>query len=386
MSQTKMFYMPTRIVHGLGSAEALSVQVKAAGGSKAFVCTDKGLTAAGVTAAVTAQLDSAGLPYVLFDEVEEDPGVRTVSAGVEAFTEGGCDLVVALGGGSPMCAGKGIALVAANGGTLTDYEGFNKSAGRPHPVIAMPTTAGSGTEVSRVTILTDEARNFKMSILDERTYPTVAILDGALMATLPAGPALVAGMDALAHALDALWSIGATEFSDGLATEAAATIFRDLPIAALSGDLSAKQRMLEASSIANMALGVALPGLAHVLSQPLGRLHLSHGLATGIMLPYTMEFNLPVAAHKMAPVARLLGDEGGDRELAEGLLERLWDLMDEVGFPTCLDPAVVTDDELPILVEQCTKVVNYRLNLRNAPPADLEQLYRRALARGVGGV
>ena len=141
--------------------------------------------------------------------------------------------------------------------------------------------------------------------------------------------------------------------------------------------------MLEASSIANMALGVALPGLAHVLSQPLGRLHLSHGLATGIMLPYTMEFNLPVAAHKMAPVARLLGDEGSDRELAEALLERLWELMDEVGFPTCLDPDVVTEDELPVLVEQCTKVVNYRLNLRNAPPADLEQLYRRALARGV---
>jgi alcohol dehydrogenase len=382
MSQPKMFFMPTRIVHGLGSIEALPAQVKAAGGSKPFVCTDKGLTAAGVTAAVTAHLDAAGMPHTLFDEVEEDPGVRAVTAGVEAFAEAGCDLVVALGGGSPMCAGKGIALVAANGGTLTDYEGFNKSAGRPHPVIAIPTTAGSGTEVSRVTILTDEARNFKMSILDERTYPTVAILDGQLMASLPAAPALVAGMDALAHALDAIWSVGATQFSDGLATESAATIFRDLPTAALTGDLNAKQRMLEASSIANMALGVALPGLAHVLSQPLGRLHLSHGLATGIMLPYAMEFNLPVAAHKIAPVARLLGDEGTDRELAESLLERLWDLMDEVGFPTCLDPDVVTDEELPILVEQCTKVVNYRLNMRNAPPADLERLYRRALAGG----
>jgi len=382
MSQApKMFYMPTRIVHGLGSAAALPEQIKAAGGSKAFVCTDKGLTAAGITAGVTAQLEAAGTPFVVFDDVEEDPGVRTVAAGVEAFVAGGCDLVVALGGGSPMCAGKGIALVAANGGTLTDYEGFNKATGPPRPVVAIPPTAGSGTEVSKVTILTDEARNFKMSILDERTFPTVAILDGELMASLPAGPALVAGMDALAHALDALWSVGATEFSDGLATEAAATIFRSLPAAALTADLAAKQRMLEASSIANMALGVALPGLAHVLSQPLGRLHLSHGLATGIMLPYAMEFNLPVAAHKVAPVARLLGEEGTERELAEALLERLWDLMDEVGFPSNLDPAVVTDEEIPVLVEQCTKVVNYRLNLRNAPPADLERLYRRALGK-----
>jgi alcohol dehydrogenase len=379
MSQaTKMFFMPTRILHGLGSVEALPAQLKAAGGSKPFVCTDKGLTEAGVTASVTAHLDAAGLPYALFDDVEEDPGVRTVTAGVEVFAREECDSVVALGGGSPMCAGKGVALVAANGGTLTDYEGFNKSAGPPYPVVAIPTTAGSGTEVSRVTILTDEGRNFKMSILDERTYPAVAILDGELMATLPARPALVAGMDALAHALDALWSVGATAFSDDLATQAAATILRDLPTAALTSDLGPKQHMLEASSIANMALGVALPGLAHVLSQPLGRLHLSHGLATGIMLPYAMEYNISVAAHKIAPVARLLGEAGDDEALAEGLLQRLWDLMATVDFPTALDPAVVTEEEIPMLVEQCTRVVNYKLNMREAPPNELAGLYRRA--------
>jgi alcohol dehydrogenase class IV len=381
MIQAKLFFMPTRVVHGLGSIATLPAQVRAAGGTKVLVCTDAGLTAAGVTATVTGLLDEAGVPYVVFDEVEEDPGVRTVGAGAETFTAEGCDLVVALGGGSPMCAGKGMALVAANGGVLTDYEGFNKAKERPFPVIAVPTTAGSGTEVSKVTILTDEARGFKMSILDERTYPTVAMLDGALMESLPPRPALVAGMDALAHALDAIWSVGATDFSDDLAVTSAATIFEQLPRAALTGDLCAKQRMLEASTIANMATGTALPGLAHVLSQPLGRLHLSHGLATGIMLPYAMEFNIPVAGAQIAPVARLLGDQGDDRELADGLLVRLWDLMESVGFPTRLDPAVVTDDEIPALVEQCTKVVNYRLNVRGASIADLERLYRRALGK-----
>ncbi len=381
MSQAKLFFMPTRIVHGLGSIAAVVTQARAAGGTKACVCTDAGLTSAGVTARVTDLLNEAEFPYVLFDQVEEDPGVRTVAAGVDVFKAEGCDLVIALGGGSPMCAGKGIALVAANGGVLTDYEGFNKAAKAPYPVIAVPTTAGSGTEVSKVTILTDEARSFKMSILDERTYPTVAILDGGLMESLPAWPALVAGMDALAHALDAVWSVGATDFSDGLAAASAATILQSLPKAALTGHLGAKQRMLEASTMANMATGTSLPGLAHVLSQPLGRLHLSHGLATGIMLPYAMEFNLPVASAKIAPVARLLGEQGDDAELAESVLFRLWDLMDAVGFPTTLDPAVVTDDEIPLLVEQCTKVVNYRLNVRNASPADLERLYRKALAK-----
>jgi alcohol dehydrogenase len=378
---SRMFYMPTRIVHGLGCVADLAAQVRAVGGGKAFVCTDAGLTAAGVTATVTSHLEEGDVPFVVFDEVEEDPGVKTVAAGVERFLADACDVVVALGGGSPMCAGKGVALVAANGGVLTDYEGFNKAAKPPYPVIAVPTTAGSGTEVSKVTILTDEARDFKMSILDERTFPEVALLDATLMETLPAWPALVAGMDALAHALDAVWSVGATSFSDDLAVTSAATILETLPAAALTGDLAAKQRTLEASSAANLATGTSLPGLAHVLSQPLGRYHMAHGLATGIMLPYTMEFNLTVAAAKMAPIARLLDCEGSDRECAELLLERLWELMDDVGFPVRLDPQVVPEGDLPLLVEQCQQVVNYRLNLRRAGPADLTKLYLRALGK-----
>lgn len=377
--QPMTFFIPTRVVHGLGSVAGVPGLVKSAGGTRVFLCTDQGLTGAGVTGRVSGLLEAAGIPFVVFDAVEEDPGARTVHAGVEIFKAEGCDLVVALGGGSPLCAGKGIALVAANGGVLTDYEGFGKASVAPYPVIAIPTTAGSGTEVSKVTILTDEARGFKMSILDERTFPRVAVLDGELMASLPARPALVAGMDALAHALDALWSVGATPFSDALAVTSAATIFEKLAAAALTGDLGAKQAMLEASSAANIATGTALPGLAHVLSQPLGRYHMSHGLATGIMLPYTFEFNLPVAAHTVAPIARLLGADGSERELARWLLDRLWELMEEVGFPTSLDPSLVPAGDLPVLVEQCTKVVNYRLNLRHASPADLTELYMAAL-------
>jgi alcohol dehydrogenase len=377
----KSFFLGTRMVHGLGAVAGLAGHVKSLGGTQVFLCTDKGLTGAGVTERVAGILQQAEIPVVIFDEVPEDPGVATVDAGVKVFHGEGCDIVVGLGGGSPMCAGKGIALVAANGGKLTDYEGFNKAAKPPYPVIAIPTTAGSGTEVSKVNILTDEARNFKMSFLDERTFPKIALLDGELMEKLPARPAIVAGMDALAHALDALWSINGTQLSDGLAVASAAKIFETLPRAAFTGDLAAKQTMLEASSIANIALGTALPGLAHVLSQPLGRYHMAHGLATGIMLPYTMEFNLPVAPEKMAPIARLLGESGSDRELAEVILERLWELMDYLDFPTSLDPEVVKEEDLPVLVEQCTKVVNYRLNVRFASPADLTALYLRALGR-----
>jgi alcohol dehydrogenase len=364
MAIAKSFFLGTRMVHGLGAVAGLAGHVKSLGGTKAFLCTDKGLTGAGVTERVAGILQAAEIPFVIFDDVPEDPGVAVVDAGVKLFLDERCDVMVAM-----------------NGGKLTDYEGFNKAAKAPYPVIAVPTTAGSGTEVSKVNILTDEARNFKMSFLDERTFPKVALLDGELMEKLPARPAIVAGMDALAHALDALWSINSTQISDSLATAAAATIFETLPRAALTGDLNAKQAMLEASSIANIALGTALPGLAHVLSQPLGRYHMAHGLATGIMLPYTMEFNLPVAAAKMAPIARLLGESGSDRELAETLLERLWRLMDELDFPAALDPEVVKEEDLPALVEQCTQVVNYRLNIRFASPADLTTLYLMALGK-----
>ncbi|OFV82303.1 MAG: hypothetical protein A2W26_08085 [Acidobacteria bacterium RBG_16_64_8] len=381
MANAQFFFLGTRIVHGLGAVAGLAGHVKTLGGTKVFLCTDKGLTGAGVTEKVAAILQAGEIQFVTFDDVPEDPGVAVVDAGVKVFADEKCDLVVALGGGSPMCAGKGIALVAMNGGKLTDYEGFNKAAKAPYPVIAIPTTAGSGTEVSKVNILTDEARNFKMSFLDERTYPKIALLDGELMEKLPAKAAIVAGMDALAHALDALWSVNSTQISDSLGVASAATIFETLPRAAFTSDLGAKQKMLEASSIANIALGTALPGLAHVLSQPLGRYHMAHGLATGIMLPYTMEFNLPVAAAKMAPIARLLGESGSDRELGEVMLERLWELMTELDFPTFLDPEVVKDEDLPVLVEQCTKVVNYRLNIRFASPADLTNLYLRALGK-----
>ena len=140
--------------------------------------------------------------------------------------------------------------------------------------------------------------------------------------------------------------------------------------------------MLEASSIANMATGTSLPGLAHVLSQPLGRYHMAHGLATGIMLPYTMEFNLPVAAAQAGADRPPARREGSDRELRRGASsERLWELMDEVGFPTTSRPGGRAEDDLPLLVEQCTKVVNYRLNMRWASPADLTKLYRRALGK-----
>jgi alcohol dehydrogenase len=228
MAIAKSFFLGTRMVHGLGAVAGLAGHVKSLGGTKAFLCTDKGLTGAGVTERVAGILQAAEIPFVIFDDVPEDPGVAVVDAGVKLFLDERCDVMVAVGGGSPMCAGKGIALVAMNGGKLTDYEGFNKAAKAPYPVIAVPTTAGSGTEVSKVNILTDEARNFKMSFLDERTFPKVALLDGELMEKLPARPAIVAGMDALAHALDALWSINSTQISDSLATAAAATIFETL--------------------------------------------------------------------------------------------------------------------------------------------------------------
>ena len=248
MANAQSFFLGTRMVHGLGAVAGLGGHVKPLGGTKVLLCTDKGLTRRGghregrrdnLRRATSRTWSSTTSRRTR----RQDRGRRRrCCSRARAVTWSWRSAAAA------RCApAKGIALVAANGGTLTDYEGFNKAAGPPFPVIAIPTTAGSGTEVSKVTILTDEARNFKMSILDERTYPedrpARRRADG--QPVRPAGARRRAWMRWPTR-LDALWSVGATQFSDALATESSATIMRDLPAAATTDDMAAKQRMLEA--------------------------------------------------------------------------------------------------------------------------------------------
>lgn len=193
------FHMPTKIVHGFGSVAISGTEARLLNIKKALLVTDHDVKEAGLTEKIITSLESASIPAVVFPDVEEDPATSTVCNGLDLLKAEGCDGIVIVGGGSPLCAGKGIALLATNGGSLPEYEGLNKYKVRPLPVIGIPTTAGAGSEVSSTFVITDEKRTYKMSISGKDVYPDVAILDPMLMAKIPYWPGMNAGMDALSH-------------------------------------------------------------------------------------------------------------------------------------------------------------------------------------------
>ena len=376
------FHMPTKIVHGFGASaeagkEAAFLKIK-----KALLVTDKGVKNAGLTEKAAASLESAGIPALVFADVEEDPGTATVAKGVDIFKSEGCNGVVIVGGGSSLCAGKGIALMAANGGSLPEYEGMDKFKLPPFPVIGIPTTAGAGSEVSSTFIITDEKRNYKMSVSGEACFPECAILDPLLMAHIPYWPGMNAGMDALSHAIGACCTNLATPITDSLAISSIAMIVKNLAAAILSNDLEAKNQQLVGSAMANIACGNARLDLIHALSHPLGSHHMPHGLANGILIPYVMEFNLPVCADKFAQMAMAMGEKADGmtfEELAVRAIARIKELFIITAYPTKIPGDFVTEKDIPDLVKQAMTRPMVKFNRRKSSEKELAAIYLKAL-------
>ena len=382
-NMTYSFQMPTKIVHGFGSVAETGKEAKALQVSKALLVTDKGVKGAGLIDKVITSLESAGVPVVVFADVEEDPGTATVNKGLALLQAEGCNGVVIVGGGSPLCAGKGIALLATNGGALSDYEGVDKYRVPPLPVIGIPTTAGAGSEVSTAFIITDEKRNYKMSIHGKDVFPKVAILDPLLLANIPYWAGMNAGMDALSHAVGACCSNLGTPITDSLAIASIAIMVKNLAPAILTGDLEAKNQQLLASAMANIACGSARLDLIHALSHPLGSRHMPHGLANGILIPYVMEFNLPVCADKFAQMAIAMGETAPGmtlEDLAGSAIERIKELFIATGFPTKIPSDLVSEEDIPDMVQQAMTRPMIKFNRRKCTEKELTAIYQRALA------
>src|SRR4030042_1283092 len=319
------FHLPTKLVHGYNAITHVGKEAKRLGIKKALVVTDGGVKGAGLIDTGFKRLESEGIPAAVFDEVEMDPGTATVAKGVDLLKAEGCNGVIVVGGGSPMCAGKGIALVGTNGGSIADYEGIEKYKVPPLPVIGIPTTAGAGSEVSATFIITDEKRSYKMAIAGKRVFPNVAVLDPVLLLHIPFWPGVNAAMDALSHAIGTCCTNDATPITDSLAMASIAIMMKHLVSSVLTQDLEAKDQQLIASVMANMACGNAKLDLIHGLSHPLGNYHMPHGLANGILIPYVMEFNLPVCQDKFAQMAIFMGENSHEltiKELSRKAIER----------------------------------------------------------------
>jgi alcohol dehydrogenase len=312
------FYLPTKIIHGIHSVKEVGKEFKKLGATRALVVTDEGVNEAGLLEGVLESMKEVGIPIVVFEEVEEDPGGTTVEKGTDFALKHKCDGIVAVGGGSPMCAARGIGVVMANGGKIKDYAGLNKASKPPIPLIAIPTTAGSGSEVSQYIILKDEELHVKMVVGSPLYFPKVAILDPMLLRTLPYQQAVAAGIDALSHGIEAYLTTLTTPITDALALSAVSLIYHNLIAATKSDDLDAKEACLIGSTMANMACGNALLGLAHVMTVPMeGMFKIPHGIDLGILLPHVMEFNLPANYQRFADLAKSMGKSEKVKSLEE---------------------------------------------------------------------
>ncbi len=338
------FFNPTRIVYGPDSLSRLGDIV--AGefpADRILLVTDPGIRKAGIVDRVLQLLPWAQT----FDAVESNPRHATVDRAGELARELGTQLVVGLGGGSVLDAAKAVALLAANPGRIEQYEGREKYGVPPLPVIAVPTTCGTGSEVTWVAVITHTERRFKMSIKGPAMFPAVALVDPDLLVSLP--PELVAatGMDALVHAVEAFSVRPATFITDIFAAEAAGLAFRYLARAyrGIRSDHQAREGVMRASLLAGLAFGNSDVGAVHCLSESVGALFdTPHGVANAVFLPYVMEFNRPAASGRYAELARRIGLTGEDPgRLTEGLIQKIEDLSRAIDIPRFKDLDISPD-------------------------------------------
>lgn len=378
-----LFALKTRVFYGYNSINLAGTESGKLGITKALVVTDQGIRSAGVLEPLLKSLELAKLSYEIFADVPVDPDSVVVDKGVTLLKQIGGDGVIIVGGGSPLCAGKGIALVATNGGNIRDYEGVEKYKVPPLPVIAIPTTAGSGSEVSASFILSDETRNnHKMAINGYHCFPDVAILDPLLLRALPPYQFILSGIDALTHAMEALWTNQGTPLTDALAYEAIRLIMDNLTIAAYTDNLEAKSNQLFASTIANIACGNAKLGLLHAMTQPLGKYNLSHGLVNAIYLPYVMEYNFPACERKLAAMAEAINVTKPQMSLSEkatAAVNAVKELLTKVNLPDRVAENVIPKADISGIAEITMKLPQTaRFNIRRTSKQELVKLYERA--------
>jgi len=329
------FFNPTRIVFGSASILRLkNIVYEELKASSILLVTDKGIVKAGIAERVLSQLAKV---YV-FDEIEQNPKHHTVNKGGELVRKLKPDLIIGLGGGSSLDAAKAIALLATNSGNIEDYEGKGKYGIAPLAVLAIPTTCGTGSEVTWVAVVTHTERRFKMSIKGSLMFPAVALVDPDLLQTLPQPCVVATSIDALTHAIEAYTVKPATFMTDLFALRALQYIFQHIEAAYknIKEDKVAREGMMVGSLLAGMAFGNSDVGGVHCLAEAVGSLFdTPHGKANAIFLPYVMEFNLPVSAPRYARIAEIAGiKEKNALKASQKLIQRITELSRLMDIPS----------------------------------------------------
>ena len=375
------YELPTAIEFGRGYIKKLNEHVTKLGGTNVFIVGDPGVLHAGIIQHLEAPLEEAGIPYTIFTEVGMEASIESVDKGTEIAKEMGCDIVVGVGGGSALDTAKAIGLMLRNAGNIRDYVGIDLVPVPGAPVIAVPTTAGTGSELTRFSVLSDKAAKVKLSVGSMYNCPTLALCDPELTVTLPPHITASTGMDALTHALESYVNKATQPISEALSLQSMKLIAKSLRLAVVQGEnVDARHDMLLASTVAAMAFNTTRLGNAHALAMPLGgQFKIPHGVVNAILLPEVMKFNIIGNTGKYAEIARIFGEKTDhltEREAAERAVDAIRQLNKDIGITQTLSDYGVEEEHLDLIVEEAILSGNVPVNPVRTTKEDLKNICR----------
>ncbi len=386
MLPVKTFRVPQVVITGSGSSKQVGEECKKLGLKKALIVTDQNLVKLGIPDGVKESLQQNGVEHATYDGVNSEPAIEHVQEGLEAFRGNGCDFLLAVGGGSPMDTAKAISAMATNQGSIEDYMGQGKIPEKGRPVIAVPTTAGTGSEVTPFSIITDTRRDLKMLIGSPFLTPAIAVVDPQLTLSLPQDITAATGIDALTHAIEAYVSVKAQPMSDVLALAAIELIAGNLEQAWSDGkNLEAREKTMMGSLMAGMAFSNSSVALVHGMARPIGAyFHVRHGASNAALLGTVMEFSLEGNPVRYARIAEAMGVKAGglsELEAAQRGAEAVKKLIKDVRIPSMRELGVVKEkleQLVPKMSEDAIASGSPGNNPRQATREEIIELYKVA--------
>jgi 1,3-propanediol dehydrogenase len=377
-------FVAPEIIFGRGSLSQLGESVVRIGASKVFLVSDEDVIKAGWVDLAVHYLHAAGLETEIFSSLTTNPKDFEVTEGVIRYQEARCDGIVAVGGGSPTDVAKAIAMLAANGGKLQDYEGINKISRPLPPMVIAPSTAGAGSEVSQFTIIVDTVRKLKMSIISKSLVPDIAIVDPELVKTMDAKLAAATGLDAFTHGIESYVSLAATPLTDIHALKAIQLVSQNLRRAVADRqDMEANTNMAMASLTAGLAFSNAILGATHAMTHQVdGLIDQHHGETNASILPHVMEFNLAACPDRFRDIAIAMGEDvvGLDQlAAAASSIEAVKRLIEDVGLAKGLADLGLREEFIPLLSRNAMRDACLVTNPRNASIEDIEAIFRKAM-------
>ena len=377
------FSVPQDIIFGKGSLQRLPEIAKKLGGRHAYIISGPVLAKMGLVEKCVSYMKEAGYEADVFTQTEANPSVDTVERAVEGYKNCGADMIVGLGGGSPIDVAKAVGVLVKYGGRITEYEGGGKVPGPIVPLIAIPTTAGTGTEVTAFSVITDHSRNYKLTVFSYDILPSYAILDSELIMTAPASVAAACGMDAMIHALEAYVSTAASPFSETMSEKALELIGRSIRrYVANRTDEEAANDMIVGSLFAGLAFSWARLGNVHAMSHPVSAyFDVPHGVANAILLPTILDYNKMADNGKYRKIYNYISKTPAYEEefVPDMLVDEIRALNELLGIPSALSEVGVTEDQIPAMAQDAMKSGNIAVNPRSTTIRDIEMLYKKAM-------